>query len=47
MAHVFVSVDLLKTRCAPIGWKLNKRTDLNQRKPKELIKMKENQKELT
>ena len=47
MAHVFVSVDLLKTFAHNSGWKINKRADLNERNPKELIKVKEKQKELT
>ena len=47
MAYVFVSVDLLKTFAHHSGWKINKRADLNERKPKELIKVKEKQKDLT
>lgn len=46
MAHVFVSVDLLKTFAHNSGWKIYKRADLNERNPKEPIKVKEKQKEL-
>ena len=47
MAHVFVSVDLLKTFAHHSSWKINKRADLNERNPTELIKVKEKQKGLT
>ena len=47
MAHILVSVDLLQTLRAPLRLENKQRTDLNERKPKEPIKVKEKQKELT